>query len=337
MRTISQPQKKLPLKYTILLFALALVYVWVGPKIEQRFHIELPGLPREQVTRGDSQESDGSGPPADGEFSAPIDAEQLDELLVDLDIGETVAGADGNDDQQTRVAIADGPLGELDTAGTKQATVSASQTTAKGRTPTKSASQSPASKSNPQPKSDNSNRNTTSGRGKESVASSNPKKNSKPLPRVATPPPPKPRAKAPPKLELGDLKEVGRDRFESAAGILYTPGSAEGHRLDHLMRHTKDDPSRPVHGVFDGGRDGALKTIDRAYLLVLQAKLKGGKTKYRERKEGDRTVLVVEMGRRIGFVGGQKGKRLRKPAVTKVQIVLEDGNRLITAYPTDRL
>ncbi|EMI21594.1 hypothetical protein RMSM_01481 [Rhodopirellula maiorica SM1] len=72
-------------------------------------------------------------------------------------------------------------------------------------------------------------------------------------------------------LKYGLLREVSEDRYLSPAGLQYTPGSAEGHRLEHLRRHTKDDPSRPgSHGVFDGDMEGALKTIDQAYVKAKQ-------------------------------------------------------------------
>ena len=88
----------------------------------------------------------------------------------------------------------------------------------------------------------------------------------------------------------------------SPAGLQYTPGSAEGHRLKHLERHTKDQPSRPgSHGVFDGGMEGALKTVDRAY-----EKAKKG-TQTTTKKDKGRTVYTVTMSGRVGYVGGRDG------------------------------
>jgi hypothetical protein len=125
----------------------------------------------------------------------------------------------------------------------------------------------------------------------------------------------------------GILREVSPRRFMSPQGLLYTPGSAEGHRLDHLARHTKDMPSRPgSHGVFDGDMAGALQTIDRAY--------ERAKKNQRTTKSVDdgRTIYTVDMGGRIGFVGGRDGQRKRNPMARRVRLVL-DGNRVITAYP----
>ena len=263
------------LKYTILLFALGLLYVWLGPKIEQRFNVRLPGLPGEQVGQY-APNNDRSLDFGDAEAKpGAIDPARLDELLKDVDGGQSTRSESLTSRPDT------GP-------------------TTDGRS--EPSTQSPGSTS--------------------PAAVARTESTPKPRPQVAETP------SSQPKLKLGDLREIDRNRFESAAGILYTPGSAEGHRIDHLMRHTKDDTSRPVHGVFDGGRQGALATIDHAFLKVLR-----GDKGISKRTEGGRTVYIVDMGKRVGFIGGQKGQRQDKPAARKVQIVLEDGNRLITAYP----
>lgn len=125
----------------------------------------------------------------------------------------------------------------------------------------------------------------------------------------------------------GILREVSPRRFLSPEGLMYTPGSAEGHRLKHLERHVKDAPSRPQsHGVFDGGMPGALLTIDRAY----QRAKKNQKTT-KEVDDG-RTIYTVDMGGRVGFVGGKTGKRKGNPMARRVRLVI-DGNRVITAFP----
>ena len=138
---------------------------------------------------------------------------------------------------------------------------------------------------------------------------------------------PKPQENADADLRYGLLREIRNDRFLSPAGLEYVPGSAEGHRLEHLRRHTKDQPSRPgKHGVFDGGMEGALVTIDRAYD---RAKKKQRTTKQTSR---DRTIYTVDMGRRVGYVGGREGKSSGNPMARRVKLVLE-GTRFITAFP----
>ncbi len=127
---------------------------------------------------------------------------------------------------------------------------------------------------------------------------------------------------------LGELTDLGDGVQRSTAGLVYAPGSQEGHRLKHVMRHDNDQPSRPgLHGVFDGDADDLLAVIDEAYLLV-----RAGSPQVQSRREGDRMVHEVDLRRRIGFVGGQQGRRLGNPPATQVRLVLE-GDRVITAFP----
>lgn len=128
-------------------------------------------------------------------------------------------------------------------------------------------------------------------------------------------------------LLYGLLSDQGGKRYLSPAGLLYVPGSQEGHRLRHVERHVTDDPARPGrHGVFDGGMPGALATIDQAYVKAQS----GAQTTKKE--EDGRTIYTVDLGSRVGFVGGSEGKRRRNPMARRVRLVL-DKNRVITAYP----
>lgn len=130
--------------------------------------------------------------------------------------------------------------------------------------------------------------------------------------------------------ELGQLRDLGGKVWESDAGLKYGPGSREKHRLLHIMRHAEDQPRRPgKHGVFlgEGDRKKVLALIDEAYLKAL----KGGKN-VEIKKEGSRVVYTVEMGRRVGFVGGSVGNKQGKPSASKIRLVLE-GTNVITAFP----
>ena len=130
-----------------------------------------------------------------------------------------------------------------------------------------------------------------------------------------------------PNLRYGLLKDLGDERYVTPAGLMFTRGGAEGHRLDHLERHTVDDPQRPgKHGVFDGGMEGALATIDRAY----ERALTGEKTT--KEVEAGRAIYTVDMGSRVGYIGGRDGNRQNKPMARRVKMVL-DKDRVITAYP----
>ena len=129
--------------------------------------------------------------------------------------------------------------------------------------------------------------------------------------------------------DLGKLKEVDDNVFESTAGLLYVPGGAEGHRLKHVMQHAKDNPSKPVHGVFDGDRDKILAVIDEAFM-----KAKKGGSDVRSEKQNGRRIFTVNLRRRIGQVGGGEGERQGHPDCRFVRIVLENENEVISAYPS---
>jgi hypothetical protein len=127
------------------------------------------------------------------------------------------------------------------------------------------------------------------------------------------------------------LREVARNVYESAAGLLYRSGSADGHRLKHVMEHAKDDPDKVIHGVFDKpDQNVVVALIDEAYL---QTQVSGNRD-VRKKRQGDRIVYTIHLGRRVGYVGGREGNRKGHPECHYVRIVLEDENSVITAYPT---
>ncbi len=119
-----------------------------------------------------------------------------------------------------------------------------------------------------------------------------------------------------------------RETYTSPAGLRYSRGTQQGHHLRHLMAHASDEPDRPgQHGVFDSNDVlEVVALVDEAYQ---QAQTGRGT---RTRQEGDRTVYVVDLGRRIGYIGGQSGNRRGRPAAHHLQLVLV-GKKLITAYP----
>lgn len=131
--------------------------------------------------------------------------------------------------------------------------------------------------------------------------------------------------------ELGVLTEIRRNIYESTAGLLYVPGSADGHRLDHVMKHAADDLDKKIHGVFDGDgdRDLILAVIDEAYL-----KAKKGGADVRSELQNGRRVYTVNLRRRIGQVGGEEGDRKGNPECRYLRIVLENENEVVSAYPT---
>lgn len=130
----------------------------------------------------------------------------------------------------------------------------------------------------------------------------------------------------------GQLRDRGGRVLESPAGLQYLPGSADGHRLQHVLRHATDDPDRPVHGVFDGDREQIVALLDEAF-----RKARSGGRDVRRERQADREVLTVRLNRRVGYVGGAEGRRQGHPECRCVRLVLEDGNVVISAYPTRSL
>ncbi|TWT57939.1 hypothetical protein KOR42_13070 [Thalassoglobus neptunius] len=124
------------------------------------------------------------------------------------------------------------------------------------------------------------------------------------------------------------LVEVSENIFESPAGLVYRSGSVDGHRVDHVLSHAEDIPSKPIHGVFRGDREEIFKLIDDAWKIAQTR----GPPQVETEQNRDRTVLTVDMKRPIGYVGGQSGKRQGHPECRKIRLVVEDQN-VITAYP----
>lgn len=129
-------------------------------------------------------------------------------------------------------------------------------------------------------------------------------------------------------LRYGLLRQTGPNEFVSPAGLRYTPGSQEGHRLKHIARHLVDAPDRPgKHGVFDGDMSQVLRWLDEAYVLARR----GGPAVDVHQEDG-RTVYEVRFPKPIGYIGGRDGGRRHHPDARQIRLVL-DGDRVITAFP----
>lgn len=123
------------------------------------------------------------------------------------------------------------------------------------------------------------------------------------------------------------LKDIGRNNYKSPAGLIY--GGGREHRVDHVLLHCKDNPSKPTHGIFVGGAVEVMQMIDEAYETA-----KSGSGDVDTNKEGGGKVThTVGMGRVVGHTGGKKAKRQGRKELRKIKLVLAD-DRVITAFPT---
>lgn len=129
-------------------------------------------------------------------------------------------------------------------------------------------------------------------------------------------------------LEGRYLRNGQGENLVSPAGLIYTSGRS-GHRSKHVLRHARDEPERDgSHGVFDVQGNDVFRLIDEAYELI-QSK------SYRVQvipEDDGKTEYVIQMNRRIGYLGGQVGARKNHPPLERLNLVLGD-NRVITAYP----
>ncbi|MEZ6132285.1 MAG: hypothetical protein R3C59_26790 [Planctomycetaceae bacterium] len=216
----------------------------------------------------------------------------------------------------------------IDTAGAAEQTSAADKST---RTPakttsgkTKSSAKGSKSKSvaDPSPPSP-----------KKSVAA-NSESSTAPASRSQTSSQPKPKTTASQSDAPGNLKLVPgtRDEFRSPAGLLYARGSVDGHRLKHVLKHAEDNLDKPIHGVYSGDMNQILEWIDQAFIKGK----KGGKG-VRVESEGDRIVYTVDLGKKIGYVGGQVGQRKGNPACRYLRLVVGEDDDVVTAYPSQSL
>jgi hypothetical protein len=112
-------------------------------------------------------------------------------------------------------------------------------------------------------------------------------------------------------------------------GLEYGPDAQYGNRVQHILRHAENQPLRlGEHGVFDGGRGGALGVVDEAWSIAQQ-----GGSNVTMNSTGKKQEYTIDMGRQVGWVGGQGGTDLGNPSVNNIKLIIRNWNQVITAYP----
>lgn len=301
----SPPQLKLSPRTVLVLFAAVVLYLLMRPTLSGWLGMELPGLfPEEQVAVNVPEET----PRPTAEAPSPRSVPQAS-AVPEPEVRPPAVSKSGTTAEPSISPAGVAPPQRSDSTSIAKSTSPSTATIAKPAMPVVK----PADASRP---STTTTRNSTSPQPRTSPNS------------TTRPPPATPKATTPTSSELGQLTDLGGKRFRSTAGLIYVQERSE-HRIDHVLRHGEDDPSRPVHGVFTGDRETILAVIDEAWQLAQ----KGRPPKVEVEEQGDRLVYIVDLGRKIGFMGGQAGKRKRFPPCKHLQLVVE-GNEVVTAYPT---
>jgi len=128
--------------------------------------------------------------------------------------------------------------------------------------------------------------------------------------------------------QSGHLVRQGADSWTTRAGLVIRGRDPHGmSRLDHIMRHTADDPRRPRHGVFTVSRKEVIELMDAVWR-------KAGAGTLRPRVRGRNAAYTDNTGRDIGYPGGREGARKGQPRLRSVRLVVRQNTaEVITFFP----
>jgi hypothetical protein len=119
-------------------------------------------------------------------------------------------------------------------------------------------------------------------------------------------------------VTFGKLKFIGNPgekKWVSSQGLIYGEGSREGNKVLHAIAHTKPNPAKPIHTVFNVSTKDILGLIDEAWskrlgiIPILQS--------------NGNELFKIPMGKIVG-TNGENG----------ISIVVEAGtSRIVTSFP----
>lgn len=130
------------------------------------------------------------------------------------------------------------------------------------------------------------------------------------------------------------LHPIGDNLWKSGAGVLYGQDNAFGNRVIHVMNHAVDHLDRDLHGVFDAGPRGTLSVVDEGWQKIRIPNNPDVRSILHQKGV---TTFEVNMGRRVGYVGGYGGAAMGNPGVQFLRIAVRDGtSEIITSFPAQR-
>ena len=109
------------------------------------------------------------------------------------------------------------------------------------------------------------------------------------------------------------LKYNGDGTWTSNSGLIYGQGSKEGNRVLHVLEHTKPNPNKPVHTVFNVDKSNVIGLVDEAWNSRGVGNL----------ASNGYVTYNIDMGKTIG-TNGETFMRIVTNGYT---------NKLISAYP----
>ena len=109
------------------------------------------------------------------------------------------------------------------------------------------------------------------------------------------------------------LKYNGDGTWTSNSGLIYDQGSKEGNRVLHVLEHTKPNPNKPVHTVFNVDKSNVIGLVDEAWNSRGVGNL----------ASNGYVTYNIDMGKTIG-TNGETFMRIVTNGYT---------NKLISAYP----
>jgi hypothetical protein len=96
----------------------------------------------------------------------------------------------------------------------------------------------------------------------------------------------------------------------------------------HIYEHTENDPKKIIHGFFDISNEDMDKLIEEITKILQEKNNKNLRSYF----SGQQLIYDIDMGRKIGWIGGQRGEEMGFPTTTFIRVIM-DGRMVISCYP----
>lgn len=125
----------------------------------------------------------------------------------------------------------------------------------------------------------------------------------------------------------GHITSIGKNYWKTRGGLFFKGKDPDGKtRLEHIMRHASDSPSRPKHGVFSISKAEIIELLDETWSSTGGSSQKGP-------ERGVKTVFTYDTGRDVGYLGGREGLKKKYPKLRSVRLVVNNKKEVITFFP----